>query len=220
MDTNTTQKAKSQLISLSCAYVIETVQKRQERESTTMLKKFYLEVLDETLGSVLAICHHIHISRGTYYNWIKNDPEFKKAVLQIKETRIEDVEDSMMKQALKGNVSAGKFILQHRHPDYKQRNTGKKETTVFMRHFASPDDDLPKITWKELAEDPILYERFIRYVKKHPDYNVRDHKLSNINITSGDLERFREILEMQNQKDAENQKKTIENKNSEETEKL
>ena len=192
---------KSQVKQLYCVYVVkESPQKVLERETTAFLKKSYLETLEKTLGRVLAICNSIGISRGTYYNWINNDPEFKKAVDTIKISRLEDIEDAMCLRAVKGDVSAGKYILKYNHLKYKEKQKIKKESNVHIYYHTTPDDELPTITLKQVLDDPILYESFMQYVEKHPDYQYRGgHRLSSIKITPEEIKKFRKMLKEQDE---------------------
>lgn len=47
------------------------------------IKKQLIDALEKSLGVVTTACNHVGISRTTFYQYIKDDPEFKKEVEEI-----------------------------------------------------------------------------------------------------------------------------------------
>src|SRR3989338_2301545 len=86
---------QSHRITHSMSYVVESVQKKQERESTTLNKKMFLEFFEKSRGIISVACQKIDICRATYYVWMKNDPKFRKAVEEIIKRRPEVLEERM-----------------------------------------------------------------------------------------------------------------------------
>ena len=83
----------------------------------------FLEYYGETRGNITQSASAALISRGTYYNWLKNDKDFKV----IKETLDEELNDEM-RQALidlagEGNLGAIIFYLKRRHPEFREERT-------------------------------------------------------------------------------------------------
>ncbi|MCE9541840.1 hypothetical protein K8R03_04790 [Candidatus Kaiserbacteria bacterium] len=93
---------------------------KEEQERTTVQKALFLESFARTYGYASGVCKSLGMGRSTYHYWRKEDPVFNQAILDIQKDRIYDVEDSMYIQAIvKEKVAAGKYILSHKHPDYK-----------------------------------------------------------------------------------------------------
>ena len=83
-------------------------------------KSMFLEFYGKTRGNISVSAKAVDIARGTYYNWLKSDEQFKT----IKETLDEELNDEM-RQALidlagEGNLGAIIFYLKRRHPEFKQ----------------------------------------------------------------------------------------------------
>lgn len=70
------------------------------------IKKEILQALEDKHGIVSEACKSIALARSTFYDWLKNDPEFKAAVAEIQETAIDYVEGKLF-QKISG-VSMGK----------------------------------------------------------------------------------------------------------------
>jgi hypothetical protein len=63
------------------------------------------------LGIVTTASKKTKISRSTYYDWMKNDPEFKKKVEGVDEVAKDYVESKLFSQITDGNTSATIFYL-------------------------------------------------------------------------------------------------------------
>lgn len=61
-------------------------------------KKAILEALEAKYGIVTEACRSIGLNRSTYYEWLKNDPEFKQAVEEITDTAIDYVEGKLFEK--------------------------------------------------------------------------------------------------------------------------
>jgi hypothetical protein len=61
-------------------------------------KKEILEALEQHNGIVSTACHNIGLARSTYYLWLKDDEEFKKAVDEIQEVAIDYVESKLFEK--------------------------------------------------------------------------------------------------------------------------
>jgi len=69
------------------------------------LKKAMLEALEKSLGIVTTACKTVGIDRSTHYEWMKNDPEYKKSVDSIEDMAI-DFTESKLFQKIKGEDTA------------------------------------------------------------------------------------------------------------------
>lgn len=90
-------------------------------------KKVLLEALGERLGIIAAACKSCNISRQTFYNWCKQDEEFRRQVEIITEEQIDFVEDRLLKLIKIGDTTATIFYLKTR---------GKKRgwSEVYQQH--------------------------------------------------------------------------------------
>jgi hypothetical protein len=79
------------LQSLKAANNTRDVIKKRER---------FVLSLAETLGNVTEACKLAGISRRTYYNWYEESPEFRQAVQDVHETRLDMLEEAALKKAL------------------------------------------------------------------------------------------------------------------------
>lgn len=68
-------------------------------------KKQILEALEAKHGIVTEACKSIGLSRSTFYDWLKNDAEFKAAVTDIQETAIDYVEGKLFQKISGVSVS-------------------------------------------------------------------------------------------------------------------
>ena len=59
-------------------------------------------------------CKSAGIARDTYYKWRQKSKEFKRAIKEAKNSRIEKVEDALLANAVKGNITAQIFFLCNR----------------------------------------------------------------------------------------------------------
>lgn len=63
-------------------------------------KKKYLQVLEKLGGHIGNAAKAIGYTRQTINNWRNNDPEFNDAVLDIHETALDDIQQSMYQRAM------------------------------------------------------------------------------------------------------------------------
>lgn len=62
-------------------------------------KKKFLELLDAAHGVIVTACKSMNnMSRQTYYNWLKDDPEFAQAAEEVQENAIDFVEGKLMEK--------------------------------------------------------------------------------------------------------------------------
>ena len=74
-------------------------------------KKARLEAMTKSLGIVTTACKQADVGRTTYYQWLREDPEFKKAVADIKDIALDFAESQLHKQIQEGNTTATIFFL-------------------------------------------------------------------------------------------------------------
>ena len=74
-------------------------------------KKAMLEALEKSLGIVTTACKNVGIGRTIYYEWLKSDELFAKAVKEISNIALDFAESQLHKQIGDGNTSATIFYL-------------------------------------------------------------------------------------------------------------
>ena len=65
-------------------------------------------------STVTAACKAASITPKTYYQWLKDDPEFSKAHDQAQLDLIKSVESVVYGQAMEGNLRAAIFVLERK----------------------------------------------------------------------------------------------------------
>ena len=78
---------------------------------TEQHKKALIDALTKSLGIVTTACKQFGGGRTTYYQWLREDPEFKKAVADVKEVALDFAESQLHKQIQEGNTTATIFYL-------------------------------------------------------------------------------------------------------------
>ena len=74
-------------------------------------KKALLEALQKSLGVVTNACEEVGVSRWTFYEYCKADPEFKQAVDDVENIALDFAESQLHKQIRDGEVSSTIFYL-------------------------------------------------------------------------------------------------------------
>ena len=107
----------------------------RKAEHTEHNKKVFLESLEKALGVVTTACKTTGVGRTTYYDWLRDDPEFKKQVDDIQNVALDMAESQLHKQILDGNTSATIFYLKTKGKKrgYVERteHTGFEGTKLF-----------------------------------------------------------------------------------------
>ena len=97
------------------------VKDNMQAEFKRVKKQEFLKFFRDGLGIITLTCNKINISRGSFYNWYKEDAKFKEAVDGIKSEQHTEVEDRLLNAITDGNIAAIIFYLKSKHPDYRQR---------------------------------------------------------------------------------------------------
>lgn len=85
--------------------------KKRNDKGTKDDKELFLKLLVRNAGNKSKACKAMNMSRQTVYNWMDDDPEFKKQVDEVEEILIDDAESALMKAIKDGNVTAIIFFL-------------------------------------------------------------------------------------------------------------
>jgi hypothetical protein len=78
---------------------------------TDMLKKQMIDALEKSLGVVTIACRNVGIHRSTFYDWMNNDPEFKRMADDVSEITLDFAESELHKQIRDGSTAATIFYL-------------------------------------------------------------------------------------------------------------
>ena len=123
--------------------------------SSAVKKKAILEALRGTMKNVTQACEKVGIARKVFYQWMKEDPDFKEAVDNMDEIILDFVESSLFSQIREKNTTATIFYLKTKgkHRGYIERN------------------ELTGADGKDLTPGPIMIEVIDRreQVKKDED---------------------------------------------------
>jgi hypothetical protein len=93
------------------------------KHDTSKNKEKVLENLEKCLGIVSKACKMSNISRVTFYDWCKYDPEFKAAVDEIDNATLDFVESRLLDKVGEGDTRAIAFYMK-----YKGRKRGYVES--------------------------------------------------------------------------------------------
>ncbi len=91
---------------------------------TEQHKKAIIEALEQSLGVVTTACKKVGIGRTIFYEWMKKDKEFAKAVKDIENIALDFAESQLHQQIKGGNTSATIFYLKTKG---KQRGYVEKQ---------------------------------------------------------------------------------------------
>ena len=80
-------------------------------EQTEHNKKAVMKALEKSLGVVTTACKTAGVSRTQFYQWLKDDKEFKTAVDDIGNVALDFAESQLHKQISDGSTSATIFYL-------------------------------------------------------------------------------------------------------------
>jgi hypothetical protein len=82
-------------------------------------KKALLIALEKNLGIVTPACKEVGVSRETYYRYMREDEEFRKAVDDINEIAIDFAENQLFRKIKEGSERSILFFMK-----YKARKRG------------------------------------------------------------------------------------------------
>ena len=80
----------------------------------SMLKEAFLKSYADTFGNISASCAAVKTDRSTYYEWIKRDEAFKKAVEECDESFLDFAESKLHKKIADGEWVPLKYFLENK----------------------------------------------------------------------------------------------------------
>jgi hypothetical protein len=90
-------------------------------EQTKERKEKFILFYKKTLGSIKDTCEGAGIARPTYYDWVDNDTEFKRALKNAFTEKMEDVERQLNKLIMETDGPSVRYWLDRRHPEFMPR---------------------------------------------------------------------------------------------------
>ena len=75
-------------------------------------------------------CKKVKLSRNTFYKYLKEDPDFKAAVLELEEVALDTAESALFNQIKEGNVTSIIFYL---------KTKGRRRGYVERQEISGPD---------------------------------------------------------------------------------
>ena len=110
-------------------------------------KKALIEALEKSLGVVTTACKLVGVDRSTFYQYVKDDPDFAEAVKDIDEVTIDFAESQLHKQIKDGNTTATIFYLKTKG---KKRGYVEKTEIDFS---TDNNEEIPIIKWVKSEDD-------------------------------------------------------------------
>jgi len=80
-------------------------------------KKALLQALEKSLGVVTVACKEAGVGRTSYYEYYRDDEEFRNAVDEISNVAIDFVESKLFQQIKEGNPTSTIFYLKTKGKD-------------------------------------------------------------------------------------------------------
>jgi cyclophilin family peptidyl-prolyl cis-trans isomerase len=129
-------------------------------DTTDNRKALVLEKLEESRGIVSMACNNANLSRSQFYQWCKEDSEFKAAVDDINETAIDFVESKLFEKVngvtvRKGvDLESGEDITYDLPPSdtaiiFYLKTKAKKRGYVERQEITGADGNPLAVNWNE-----------------------------------------------------------------------
>lgn len=123
--------------------------RRKERpnaDNRTRKKQELLEALRESLGIVTMACENVGVGRSTFYEWLRDDPEFKAEVDDINNRALDFVESKLFGNIENGDVASIIFYLKTKGKarGYIEKQEVEAQVDAKIKRFhlhIKPDED-------------------------------------------------------------------------------
>jgi hypothetical protein len=76
------------------------------RARTVQSKKDFLKAFKQSLGIIAPAAKAANVGRRTVYDWLRDDPEFKKVFEEVKEDQKDFVESALLKKVKNEDTTA------------------------------------------------------------------------------------------------------------------
>lgn len=115
------------------------------RTRTQERKRAVIEALNESFGIVTTACINAGIDRSTFYEWVKNDAEFAKAVDDIEDVTLDFVEGKLLQNVKDNDTQSILFYLKTKgkRRGYTERTEIQADITSGGKAFTGFSSVLP-----------------------------------------------------------------------------
>lgn len=115
------------------------------RTRTQERKQAVIEALKKSLGIVTTACINAGIDRSTFYEWVKNDAEFAKAVDDIEDVTLDFVEGKLLQNVKDNDTQSILFYLKTKgkRRGYTERTEIQADITSGGKAFTGFSSVLP-----------------------------------------------------------------------------
>lgn len=143
-------------------------EKREEK------KRQVIANLKDAGGIVFAACESTGISRTTYYNWYRDDVEFREKVDEVVEAQVDFVESKLMEMIKGGDTTAAIFYLKT-----KGKKRGWSERIQLQATAEAPTVPAPKtvealpVAPEQIEDKRAEADERAKKIKNKRDYIVR-----------------------------------------------
>lgn len=108
-------------------------------------KERLLEALERSLGIVTPACKEVGISRNTFYEYYRTDPEFKAKVDDINEITLDFAENQLLKKIKEGSERSILFYMKYKarkrgYTDSLDITSGGDKLTDIKINIIRPED--------------------------------------------------------------------------------
>ena len=129
-----TEKTKTEKTQITHLPPTQNDNKKRNEITKELQKSALIDALEASLGIVSTAVKLVGIHRATFYEWIKNDPEFKQAVDDITENALDFAETALHSKIRGGDTTAIIFFLKT-----KGKKRGYVEKSEFQFTQIGPD---------------------------------------------------------------------------------
>jgi len=91
--------------------------KKEDSRQTKMKKNKFISCYFENTGNIAHICRELKMSRQTFYDWIKRDPDFAQAIENEDEAFKDFAESKLMEKINNGDTIPLLFYLKCKAKD-------------------------------------------------------------------------------------------------------
>lgn len=115
------------------------------RTRTQERKRAVIEALNESFGIVTTACINAGIDRSTFYDWVKTDAEFAKAVEDIEDVTLDFVEGKLLQNVKDNDTQSILFYLKTKgkRRGYTERTEIQADITSGGKAFTGFSSVLP-----------------------------------------------------------------------------
>lgn len=145
-----------------------------------LTKENLLKALEQSLGIVTQACKIAKVSRGTFYRYYNEDPEFREQVDSIEDLTLDFVESQLMKQIKEQNTTATIFYLKTKG---KQRGYIQTQQVHQVTEHRNGDNtkqyDISKLSGDEAVQ-------FYNMLEKMEQQNQIEESITEVEVIDDD----------------------------------